>query len=139
MVLYTPPCRDTVSGTGVFNTIELCNPCGTTSSIHLHVGIQLVGLVCSVHKDVTNPEVFMATCLRLSCIDHGWVLKSGCILAAHCTCMAGLGEACSHVAGLANTSIHLITTVKHQTACTSLRVPCSWLQPTFQDVTYEPI
>lgn len=95
-------------------------------------------------KDVTNPDIFMATCL----VRHSqsvsaaplkpWVgvKKTGCILVAHCTCMAGLGEACSHVAGLLFT-LEANTKVKLQTACTSL--PCSWLPPTFQDVTYEPI
>jgi uncharacterized Zn finger protein len=31
-----------------------------------------------------------------------WIIaeKDGRILAAHCTCMAGLGEACTHVAAL---------------------------------------
>ena len=31
-----------------------------------------------------------------------WIIadKDGCILGAHCTCMAGLGEACTHVAAL---------------------------------------
>ena len=33
---------------------------------------------------------------------HPWVVttSSGCIIAAHCDCMAGLGETCSHVAAL---------------------------------------
>ena len=33
---------------------------------------------------------------------HPWIAakRSGMILFSHCTCMAGLGEACSHVAAL---------------------------------------
>ena len=33
---------------------------------------------------------------------HPWIIaeQDGCILAAHCTCTAGLGEACTHVTAL---------------------------------------
>ena len=52
---------------------------------------------------------------------------------AHCTCMAGLGEACSHIAALLFT-VEANTRVKKRTVCTSL--PCSWLPPTFRSVPY---
>ena len=47
--------------------------------------------------------------------------------------MAGLGEACSHIAALLFT-VEANTPVKKRTACTSL--PCSWLPPTFRSVPY---
>ena len=98
----------------------------------------------NVYTAGDNPDFFLGTGL----VRHSqsisatplkpWVgmKKNGCIVAAHCTCKAGLGEACSHVAGLLFT-LEANTRVKHQTSCTSL--PCSWLPPSFQDVTYEPI
>lgn len=61
---------------------------------------------------------------------------SGTILCAHCTCMAGLGEACSHVAALlfcAEAQVRLDTNV----SCTSR--PCSWLRPTMRNVNFAPI
>ena len=47
--------------------------------------------------------------------------------------MAGLGEACSHIAALLFT-LEANTKMIQNTTCTSL--PCSWLPPTFQDVSY---
>ena len=57
----------------------------------------------------------------------------GTVLCGHCTCMAGLGDVCSHVAAILFT-IDANTQLKNNTASTSL--PCSWLPPTFQHVTY---
>ena len=57
----------------------------------------------------------------------------GTVLCVHCTCMAGLGEVCSHVAAILFT-IDANTQLKNNTASTSL--PCSWLPPTFQHVIY---
>ncbi len=64
------------------------------------------------------------------------IKQSDCVRAAHCTCMAGLGEACSHVVGLLFASEEN-SKMKKQTSCTSL--PCSWLPPSFQNVSYEPL
>ena len=49
------------------------------------------------------------------------VKQSGKVLCAHCTCMAGAGEACSHIASVLFT-LDLNTQMK-QFSCTSL--PCS--------------
>ena len=69
---------------------------------------------------------------------YQWITleNSGAILCAHCTCMAGLGEVCSHVAAVlflmeANTKINA------NTSCTSF--PCYWLPPAMQSVPYVPI
>ena len=64
-----------------------------------------------------------------------WVAveQQGMAVCAHCTCMAGLGVACSHIAALLFT-VEANTEVKKRTACTSL--PCSWLPPTFRSVPY---
>ena len=69
---------------------------------------------------------------------HPWVAakKNGTIICAHCTCMAGLGEACSHTAALlfyaeANSQR------RKDTSCTS--GPCSWLSPSCRKVEYAPI
>ena len=59
---------------------------------------------------------------------HPWIAaeKRGTILCAHCTCMAGVGEACSHIAALLFTA-ETNTRMMKNTSCTSL--PCSWLAP----------
>ena len=61
------------------------------------------------------------------------VKQNGTVVCAHCSCMAGLGEACSHIAALLFT-LESTTTMNKNTRCTLL--PCSWLPPTFQNVHY---
>ncbi len=66
-----------------------------------------------------------------------WVAaeKCGTIICAHCTCMAGLGEACSHIAALLF-AVEVHNRLK-DTSCTSQ--PCQWLSPTMKNVPYAPI
>ena len=63
------------------------------------------------------------------------IKKDRCIIVAHCTCMAGIEEACSHVAGLleANTSFRC------KTSCSYLHHFMLMVTPSFQDSSYEPI
>ena len=49
--------------------------------------------------------------------------ENGTVLCAHCTCMAGLGEACSHVAALLFAAIYTAERANNA-SCTS--VPCRW-------------
>lgn len=51
---------------------------------------------------------------------HVWILcqKSGVVLTAHCTCMAGAGEACSHV-GACLYAVETGVKMKNATSCTS--------------------
>ncbi|XP_041920946.1 uncharacterized protein LOC121684885 isoform X2 [Alosa sapidissima] len=55
---------------------------------------------------------------------------------AHCTCMAGLGEVCSHAAALMYT---LLAAVEHREgqACTS--EPCSWAEPSQSNIKYDEL
>ena len=55
----------------------------------------------------------------------------GEVVCAHCTCMAGVGEACSHIGA---TLFALETSIKllKNTACTSM--PCEWLRPSAQKI-----
>ena len=58
------------------------------------------------------------------------------VVCAHCNCMAGLREACSHVAAL----LFLLdanSQVRKSLSCTSL--PCYWLPPTFKSVPFARI
>ena len=64
------------------------------------------------------------------------ITVDGEVLCGHCTCMAELGEACSHVAAvLFAAEANSIT--KRQFTSTSL--PCSWLPPTFRTVKFGEI
>ena len=79
-----------------------------------------------------SPESLSLVLLKI------WVAtkENGEVLCGHCTCMAGLGEACSHVAAVlfaAKTN----TLTKRQFSLTSL--PCSWLPPTFRSVKFDEI
>ena len=67
-----------------------------------------------------------------------WVVinQAGVVLCAHCSCMAGCGEACSHIASLLFT-VEANTQMKQQFSCTSL--PCSWLPSSFRSVSFSEI
>ena len=64
-----------------------------------------------------------------------WVaVKQDCpVVCAHCTCMAGIGEACSHIAAVLFT-IEGNTRAKKRFTCTSFL--CSWHPPSFCAVPF---
>ena len=67
-----------------------------------------------------------------------WVAaeKGGTVICAHCTCMAGLGEGCSHISALMFV-LEANTKMQNNVSCTSQL--CSWLPPSMQKVEYAPI
>ena len=67
-----------------------------------------------------------------------WVAaeKGGAVVCAHCNCMAGLGEACSYIAAILFT---LNANVQARKSLSYASVLCSWLPPTFKNVTFAPI
>ena len=69
---------------------------------------------------------------------HPWVAAqtNGTIICAHCTCMAGLGEVCSHISALLFT-IEAHTKFQKDVSCTSQA--CQWLPPTLKNVKYAAI
>ena len=81
---------------------------------------------------VKHSQTLSATPLKV------WVgcKLNGEVVAAHCTCIAGIGEVCSHIAGVLFAS-EANTQVKQQQSCTSL--PCAWLPPSFRSVEYLPV
>lgn len=96
----------------------------------------------SLHTVDSDTAVIMAKVRHSQSVSKAalcpWIgaKKSGTILCAHCTCMAGLGEACSHIAALlfaAEAHVRL----RRDTSCTSR--PCEWLSPTLKSVNYKPI
>ena len=90
---------------------------------------------------ISRSRNFIATALikhsqRLSGTPlKAWIVvkHTGEVIAAHCTCMAGVGEACSHVAALLFV-LEGNTLLKQQFSCTSL--PCSWLPASFRSVLF---
>lgn len=64
-----------------------------------------------------------------------WVAadKDGTIICSHCTCMAGLGEACSHIAAVLF-AVETYNRLTKDNACTSQL--CAWLPPTMQNKAY---
>ena len=86
--------------------------------------------------------------LLTACVRHSqqvsatlaklWVAaeKSGTVICAHCTCMAGLGEACFHISVLMFVMEANIKMQKN-VSCTSQL--CSWLLPSMQKVEYTPL
>ena len=92
---------------------------------------------CAQHTCVVNARVRHSQRIFATAV-HAWVAveQGGVVLCAHCTCMAGLGEACSHIATILFT-LDSNTRTKQSTSCTSL--PCSWLPPTLSNVPYSEI
>ena len=92
---------------------------------------------CAQHTCVVNARVRHSQRISATAV-HAWVAakQGGVVLCAHCTCMAGLGEACSHIAAILFT-LDSNTRTKQSTSCTSL--PCSWLPPTLSNVPYSEI
>jgi len=99
-------------------------------------------------NSVTVLSVGNGNYLFLSTVKHSqsvslpplkvWVItkSDGEVITAHCTCMAGLGEACSHVASVLFAA-EANSLTKLQFSSTSL--PCSWLPPTFRSVKFSEI
>ena len=63
---------------------------------------------------------------------HSWLIceKEGEIMAAHCNCMAGLGEACSHVASL---MFYIDTAVRIRDSKTVTQEKAYWMLPSALD------
>ena len=78
---------------------------------------------------VKHSQTLSATPLKV------WIgcKSNGEVVAAHCTCMVGIGEACSHIAAVLFAA-EANTQVKQQQSCTSF--PCAWLPPSFRSVEY---
>ena len=55
------------------------------------------------------------------------IRPDGTIICAHCNCMAGAGEACSHIAAMLY-AIMAGVRMRDETSCTS--TICRWLEPT---------
>ena len=72
-----------------------------------------------------------------SFVSMGWCqLYSGAIICAHCNCMAGAGEACSHISALVY-AVMAKGRIQNETTCTSQI--CSWLQPSLRTELYHNI
>ena len=84
-----------------------------------------------VRARVPHSQRLSATPLR------PWVAveKIGSVLCAHCNCMAGLGEACSHIAAVL---FALEANMQARKSMSSTSLPCSWLPPSFQSVQCAP-
>ena len=72
------------------------------------------GIICSISKGMD------------------WCKTMWEVICAHCTCMAGAEEACSHIGALLFTT-EANTMTKRQHSCRSLL--CSWLLPSHQFVS----
>ena len=93
----------------------------------------------------------LLTGVRFICLPHVWsILKAFLpslktwtankqlaeVACVYCTCMAGIGETCSHIAAVLFT-VEANMNMKQQFSCTSL--PCSWLPSSFQSVAFAEI
>lgn len=99
-------------------------------------------------NSVTGLNVGKTNFLFLSTAKHSqsvslpllkvWLITKadGEVITGHCTCMAGLGEACSHVAAVLFAA-EANSIMKWQFTLTSLQ--CSWLPSTFRSVKFAEI
>ncbi len=104
------------------------------------------GWVNNIHVSLTTRQTtFLVTAQvkhsqRLSVSPaKAWIgaESNGVVVCAHCNCMAGLGEACYHFAAILFT-LDANVQVKQSMSCT-LTPPCSWLPPSFKNVSFAPI
>uniref|UniRef100_A0A1X7TL36 SWIM-type domain-containing protein n=1 Tax=Amphimedon queenslandica TaxID=400682 RepID=A0A1X7TL36_AMPQE len=72
-------------------------------------------------------------------LHEAWVVLdiAGNVLAGHCSCMAGCGEVCSHVAGVLFKVEAAIRLQLGRMTCTSL--PCAWNQAFSKKVLLSPM
>jgi len=107
------------------------------------------GLVHDVFcKKLSSTNTFLFLCK----VRHGqsmfskallrvWIniSSSGEVNLAHCTCMAGLGEVCSHIGALLFYIMYVVQQKKQFStdACTSSL--CEWLPPTLKEVSFLPV
>ncbi|XP_060078126.1 uncharacterized protein LOC132557634 [Ylistrum balloti] len=105
---------------------------------------------CGWVKDVGHISSFVTKNILMSAkVRHSqrmneaplqpWVIANsdGTILAAHCTCMAGLGETCTHVGALL---FWIEAAVKIRNSKTVTQSPAYWLLPSgIQKVTYDEV
>ena len=88
-------------------------------------------------KSVAVAQVKHSQALSVTHLKVWVALKlDGEIMSAHCTCMAGIGEVCSHTAAVLFL-LEANTQAKQNLSCTS--VPCSWLPPSFRTVEFLPV
>ena len=97
----------------------------------------------SIHNvTVDNTKVVLTASVRHSqavskAALKPWIGAEKCgTICAHCSCMAGQGEACSHISALLFAAEAYTSLIK-DTACTSR--PYEWLSPNFKNVNYAPI
>ena len=69
---------------------------------------------------------------------HPWIIseKSGIIVCAHCNCMAGLGESCSHVGAVL---IHIECAVNIESSKTCTEEKAYWLLPSSKKIEFKPV
>ncbi|KAK1895789.1 Exonuclease [Dissostichus eleginoides] len=89
---------------------------------HLHVITSKVNHSQALNSNPTSPWIV--------------VQEDGTVVMAHCTCMAGLGEVCSHAAALMFTVVAAVEKRENQT-CTEK--PCTWTQPSTKMVKYNEV
>ena len=68
-----------------------------------------------------------------------WIIleESGQVCCAHCNCMAGLGEVCTHIAA---SLFYLETVTRIQGKQTCTQTECEWLIPAYyKNVEYKPV
>ncbi|XP_047126518.1 uncharacterized protein LOC124807886 [Hydra vulgaris] len=69
---------------------------------------------------------------------HPWIIseKSGNIVCAHCNCMAGLGESCSHVGAVL---FHIESAVKIRNSKTCTDEKAYWLLLSSKKIEFKPV
>ena len=90
-------------------------------------------ILCFVSFQVLHSQRMNDTAL------HSWLIckKEGKMMAAHCNCMAGLGEACSHVASL---MFYIDAAVRIRDSKTVTQEKTYWMLPSALDkVDYVPV
>ena len=90
-----------------------------------------VGIIIVTAKVRHSPSVSAA-------LLKSWIAtdKDCTVYCAHCICVTGLGEACSHIAALLF-AVETTTRFLEETSCAS--VPCQWKELSLRNAQYSRI
>ena len=97
--------------------------------------VQVFATSCNVEGSILNMSVVRAKVNHSQRLSESpvacWIIlkEDGCIMSCHCTCMAGLGESCSHAAA---TMFYIEAAVRLKEKKTVTQEPAYWLLPSSQ-------
>ena len=137
---FSPECLPPVESMDLLSYLVLDTSFYTNTQFKAFRSLQaynqmVSGFICSVQGYIVNKRYVVRAKVRHSQrmndpLVQLWIItnQEGTVISAHCTCMAGLGECCSHIASVLF-YIEVWTRLTGKLTCT--QVKCTWILPSF--------